>query len=170
MGELAVSPKAEGVAVGIDEIGEGLEFSPLLLVMPVLELRRVGALSRGLDLDETDQRAVSRDREIGTDHQVGQPRLTHKLGILGSQAAQYGYRFDEGHEGRAKLLLGLADDGGVAQGRLGGDAKLRNRLGQLICRVGQGHGDGFDLPVGDQVDHTSLKPGESAMIGSSYCG
>ena len=58
--QLAVLPKAERVAVRIDEIGQRLEFFPLLFVVRVFELARVGAFSRCLQFNEPGQRLVNR--------------------------------------------------------------------------------------------------------------
>jgi hypothetical protein len=46
---LSVSPKTETRAVGVDEIGQRLEFGPLRLVMFVGEFARVAALAGRLD-------------------------------------------------------------------------------------------------------------------------
>jgi hypothetical protein len=45
--QLAILPKAKGVAIRVDEVRKGTEFSPLLLVMEIFELTRVSSLARG---------------------------------------------------------------------------------------------------------------------------
>lgn len=63
-GEFAIAPKAEPVAVGIDEIGQGFEFAPLRLVVQVGEFAGVTAFAGGLDLDEANKRIIDADRVI----------------------------------------------------------------------------------------------------------
>jgi len=43
--ELAVAPEREGVAVCVDEVGEGLQLTPLRPVVGVPESVRVGSLA-----------------------------------------------------------------------------------------------------------------------------
>ena len=76
--EVAVAPQAEGVAVGIDQVREGLQLFPLFAVVLVGEAPRVRALARRLDLDEAHQRRVERDCVIGPCLQVGKRRLAHR--------------------------------------------------------------------------------------------
>ena len=69
--ELAVAPQAERVAVGVDQVRQRLELVPLLLVVRIVELARIGALARRLDLDEADERLADGDRIIRARLQVG---------------------------------------------------------------------------------------------------
>ena len=61
--ELAVAPQAECIAVGVDQVRQRLELVPLLLVVRIAELARVGAFARRLDLDEANQGFADRDRD-----------------------------------------------------------------------------------------------------------
>ena len=69
--QLTVSPKAESVAIAVDQIRKGLKLGPLLLVMTVMESARIGALARCLQFDETDQTTLSRDRIVWSSLEVG---------------------------------------------------------------------------------------------------
>ena len=40
--EFTIAPKTEGIAVGIDQVGQCLQFFPLLLIMLVCKASRVG--------------------------------------------------------------------------------------------------------------------------------
>ena len=53
--QLTVSPKAELVAIGVNQIRKGLELRPLLLVVLVVESAGISSLARCLQFDETDQ-------------------------------------------------------------------------------------------------------------------
>lgn len=68
----AVTPQRERIAVGVEQIGQRLELVPLVLIVPGLPLARVRALAGGLDFDETDQRLLDVDGEIGPGAQFGQ--------------------------------------------------------------------------------------------------
>ena len=67
-----IAPQRETVAIGVEQIGQRLEFVPLFLVVPGLPPARIGPLARGLDLDEADQRFVNFHREVWPGPQLGQ--------------------------------------------------------------------------------------------------
>ena len=68
----AVAPQREGIAIGVEQIGQRLQLVPLFLVVPGFPFARVSTLTRGLDLDEANQRLLDIDREIGPRAQFGQ--------------------------------------------------------------------------------------------------
>ena len=72
------SPQAEPVAVGIDEIGQGLELGPLRLVVGIGEFPGIATLSRRFHLDEADQRVVDADRIIRPGLQMRKRRFADK--------------------------------------------------------------------------------------------
>ena len=131
---LALAPQREGVAIGVDEVRDGLQLLPLILVV-ALEFGGVGALSRSLDLDEPDEGALAGDREVRSGHQIGEARFAHELNIESAQSAQRTQRLDEVDERRAELIFRFAHDGRVAQTRLGVGAEGRYGLGER-----NGHG------------------------------
>ena len=73
--EFAVAPEAESIAVGIDEVGQRLEFAPLPLVVRVGEFARVAAFAWRLDLHEADKRIGDANRVIRPRLQMRQRRL-----------------------------------------------------------------------------------------------
>ena len=53
--EFAVAPEAEAIAIGVDQVREGLKLRPLLFVVRVAEAAGISSLARRLYLDETNQ-------------------------------------------------------------------------------------------------------------------
>ncbi|MCY4350480.1 MAG: hypothetical protein OXC25_11600 [Thiotrichales bacterium] len=113
--QFAVAPEAESVAVRVDEVRKGLELHPLLLVMPVVESTRVGALARRLDLDEADQDVSAGDGVIGPRLDVGKRDLADHDHGAGAKPRKLGEIRDEGLQRRAQLILRCADRDGVRE-------------------------------------------------------
>ena len=49
--KFAVAPQAKRVAIGVNQIRKRLELIPLLLIVQIIELARIGALAWGLDFN-----------------------------------------------------------------------------------------------------------------------
>ncbi|WP_244499736.1 hypothetical protein [Tardiphaga robiniae] len=113
--DLAVAPQAEGVAVGVEQIGQRLQLVPLLLVVRVGELARIGALAGRLDLDEADECIADRDRVVGPGLEMGQRRLADEIDGLGRQPAEFSQRVQQRFKRCTKLIFRSADDRGVGQ-------------------------------------------------------
>src|SRR3972149_4102647 len=63
--DLAVTPEAERVPIGIDQVRQGTELLPLLFIVRLLEPPRVRALAGSFQLHDPCQCAMNADREIG---------------------------------------------------------------------------------------------------------
>src|SRR5436853_5138931 len=88
--KLAVAPQAERVAVGINQVWQGLQLSPLILVMRIVELARIGALARRLDFDEPDKGVADRDRVVRARLEVSKRGLADTMDGAGAQTADLG--------------------------------------------------------------------------------
>ena len=125
-GEFAVAPKAEAVAVGIDEVRQGLELAPLRLVVRVGEFARVAALARRLDLDEADKRIVDDDGVVRPGLQLRERRFADKRQAGRRKAAERREFVEKPLERRPKLIFGRAGNGGIVELGLGFGAEGRD--------------------------------------------
>ena len=73
--QFTVSPQTKRVAIGVNQVRQGLKFGPLLLVMTVVESARISSLARCFEFDETDQATSSRDRIVWSSLEVGDRRF-----------------------------------------------------------------------------------------------
>lgn len=89
-GDLAIPPQAEGVAIGIDQVGERLQFAPLILVVRIVEPARISALAWSLDLDEANESIADGHGEIRTRLEGSESCLADKLNGLSRQPADHG--------------------------------------------------------------------------------
>ena len=62
--QLAILPKAERVAVGVEDVRQRAQFFPLGLVVRIAELARVRAFARRFQFHKTDERVMNGDRVI----------------------------------------------------------------------------------------------------------
>ena len=139
----AVAPKAEPVAVGIDEIGQGLEFAPLRLVVGVGESAWVAALARRLDLDEADKCIADADRVIRPRQQMRERRLADERQAARRDCVERREFVEQPLERRPELIFGGPCDCRIVQFRPGRDAERRNdvrkcRSLQCAPRIDQG--------------------------------
>ncbi len=125
-GEFAVAPKAEAVAVGIDEVGQGLELAPLRLVVRVGEFARVAALARRLDLDEADKRVVDADRVIRPRLQMRERRFADERQAARREVVERREFVEKPLKRRPKLIFRGAGNGGIVQLGLGFGAEGRD--------------------------------------------
>lgn len=54
-------PEAEGVAVGVEQVGKRLKFVPLISVVRVSKFARIGAFAWRLDFDKANQGVADGD-------------------------------------------------------------------------------------------------------------
>ena len=79
----SIVPKAETIAVGINEIWQRSKLIPLLFVMQVMEFARIGAFARSLHLNETHQSLADGDGEVRTGFQLGERRFSDEADRAG---------------------------------------------------------------------------------------
>ena len=120
------------VAVGVEQVRQRLQFLPLLLVVAA-ELARIGALARGLDLDESDQGVAEGDRVIRAGLERGDRRLADGLHGILRETAKFGQIVDQSLQRRTELIFRLAGSRHVVEFRLGlgavaSDGGLQGRL------------------------------------------
>ena len=73
-----VTPDAERVAVGVEQVGKGFQFVPLLAVMFVGEPARVRPFTRRLNLDKAHQRVANRNGIVWPRREVRKSAFTDK--------------------------------------------------------------------------------------------
>lgn len=122
--EFAVLPKAEGIAVGVEEVRQGMELLPLRLVVRVFEFAGVRAFAGGLEFDEADKRSVNRNCVVGTGLQSGERRLADRSEFRPRDMDQLRKVREQPLDGGAQLVFRLAAGGGVGQLGFGGGTKL----------------------------------------------
>lgn len=129
--QFAVAPQAEAGAVRVEQVGQGLELAPLLLVVPVRELARIAALARRLDLDEANQRIGDADRVVRARVELRQRRFADQRQAARRQIVERGEAMQQRFERRAKLVLGRARHGRAVQ--LGAGPKAETSPAKVDC-------------------------------------
>ena len=90
------------------------------------ELARIGALARGLDLDESDQGVAEGDRVIRAGLERGDRRLADCLHGILRETTEFGQIVDQSLERRTELIFRLPRDGDVVEFRFGLSAVASN--------------------------------------------
>ena len=85
---LPVAPEAEAVAVGVKQVGQRLQFLPLLLVV-ASEAARVCALARRFDFDEADERLANGDGVIRARLELAQGRFANSGHVRASESTEF---------------------------------------------------------------------------------
>jgi hypothetical protein len=134
---LPVTPQAERIAIGVNQVRQRLEFVPLILVVLIFELAWIGALSRRLDLDETDQSFFDYDREVRPRFQLGECRLAHELDAVSWHSVDCSQVPNESFQRTAKLILRCAGNRNIRELRFGTGAVCRNGIRKRFCCQGQ---------------------------------
>src|SRR5450756_299686 len=75
--QLSVLPKAECIAVRVDQIREGTQPVPLGLVMRVFELPRIGSFAWRFQFHESHEGVVNGNRVVGTRFQIADRRFAY---------------------------------------------------------------------------------------------
>lgn len=135
--QFAVAPEREGVAVGVEQVGQRFQLGPLVLVVGIVKPARIGALARRLDLDEADERIRARHGIVRPRADIGHPRFANEMQRMRRQAVKRREPGDERLQRAAQLVLRGAGDGGVGQLGLrglpeGGDDALQCQAGHAI--------------------------------------
>ena len=113
--QLAILPKAEFVAIRVEQIRQRAEFFPLRLVVRILEFTRVRALSGSLEFDVAGERAMHRDRVVRPRLQLTDRGLADADDIGARDLHQLREIAEQMLEWRAQLLLRLAGRRGVGE-------------------------------------------------------
>jgi hypothetical protein len=121
--QLAVAPDRKGIAVGVDEVRQGFEFSPLHPVVFVLETSRVSALAGRFDFDKTNQRATYCHRVVGAGPQRGEPGFANDYNVTSPKEQKSRQISDQLFERRAELVFRRAYSGLPGKLRLERDAE-----------------------------------------------
>jgi hypothetical protein len=108
-GRFTVSPQAEGVAVRVEEVRQGLELFPLLLVM-ALVFAGVGAFAGGLDFDESDQRLAKGNGVIRPGFQTGDRGFADGVECASGQSGEFREVAKQHLERRTQLVFGFSTD------------------------------------------------------------
>ena len=103
--KLSIPPEAEAIAVRVDQVGEGLELRPLLLVVRVLEAARIGPLAGCLDLDEADEGVCASDGVVRPRLEIGKRGFANRHDSAARQSREFAEVLDEPFQRRAKLIL-----------------------------------------------------------------
>ncbi len=72
--QLAILPKAKGIAICVDQVREGTQLVPLQLIVGVPEFAWVCAFTRCLQFNKPDECIVHRDCVVGPGFQIGYRR------------------------------------------------------------------------------------------------
>ena len=131
--KLAVPPKAERVAVGVDQIGKGLELRPLLLIVLVLEAARISPLARRFDFDKANQGVSACDGIVGPRLEVSERSLADCHDCTGWKSRELGQIPNKSFQRRAQLVLRRTARTGVRELRFRFGAKRGNGL--LKCHA-----------------------------------
>ena len=89
----------------VEKIWKRLELVPLLSVMCVIELARIGTLSRCFDFDKADKGIVDGDRIIRTCFQIGKSRFADQLDRTGRKACEVSQVSHKPVKRSAKLIF-----------------------------------------------------------------
>ena len=113
--KLSIAPKAERVAVCVDQVRQRLELIPLLFVVRIIEFAWIGAFARSLYLNETHQSVADGDGEVRTGFQRGERGFSDETHRSGGQASDLGQVSHQQFERRAELVFGRALNGDTRQ-------------------------------------------------------
>jgi hypothetical protein len=80
--QFAVAPQAEGIAIGIEQVGKRLQLIPLILVVRVREFPWIGALARRLDFNEADKGVADGDGIIRACLEMRKRRFANEVDSL----------------------------------------------------------------------------------------
>ena len=105
----AIAPEAEGIAVGVNQIREGLEHRPLLLVMRLVEAARISSLAGRFDLDEANEGVSAGHGVIRPCLEIRKRGLAHHDNGALRQPGDHGRSLDESLQWRTQLVLGRTE-------------------------------------------------------------